>query len=117
MIKNILTNKCPNCGEGKIFKNSNIYFNFRKAEMNESCPKCGFKNRKEPGFFYGAMYVSYGLTVGQGILTYLIASLFFSERFDLRIIWVIALVLILLSSFNMRISRILWIYLFKEYRN
>ncbi|UJH66387.1 DUF983 domain-containing protein [Allomuricauda sp. SCSIO 65647] len=116
MIKNILTNKCPRCGKGRIFKNPNIYFNFGKPEMNESCPKCGFKNHKEPGFFYGAMYVSYGLTVGQGIMTFLVASPFFAERFDLRIIGVIALVLILLSSFNMRISRILWLYLFKSYK-
>ncbi len=85
--------------------------------MNNRCSNCGFNYQKEPGFFFGAMYVSYGLAVAQGILTYLIASQFFSERFDLRIIWIIALVLILLSSFNMRISRILWIYLFKEYRN
>ncbi|WP_420322229.1 DUF983 domain-containing protein [Flagellimonas sp.] len=114
MIKNILTNKCPKCSKGKIFKESNIYFNFNRPKMHENCPNCGFKYQKEPGFFFGAMYVSYGLTVAQGITTFLIASPFFEERFDLRIIAIIALVLVLLSSFNMRISRILWIYFFKK---
>ena len=116
MLKNILTNKCPSCGKGMIFKETNIYFNFRRPQMHSQCPYCDFKYNEEPGFFFGAMYVSYGLTVAQGIATFLIASPFFEERFDLGIVGVIAVVLILLSSFNMRLSRILWIYLFKEYR-
>ncbi len=115
MIKDILTNKCPHCGKGRIFNEANIYFNFSRPKMNEYCPNCGFNYQKEPGFFFGAMYVSYGLTVAQGIITYLIASTFFEEKFDLRIIGIIAGILLLLSSFNMRLSRILWIYLFKNY--
>ena len=116
MLKDILSNKCPHCGKGRIFKETNIYFNFRRPQMYGQCPNCGFNYNKEPGFFFGAMYVSYGLTVAQGIATFLIASPFFEERFDLGIVGVIAVVLVLLSSFNMRISRILWIYLFEEYR-
>ncbi|MEX0288378.1 MAG: DUF983 domain-containing protein [Flavobacteriaceae bacterium] len=84
--------------------------------MNEHCYACGFKFNKEPGFFFGAMYVSYVLTVAQAIFTYVIASFFFEERFDLRIIGIIAFVLVLLSSFNTRISRIIWIYIFRNYR-
>ncbi len=116
MIKNILTNKCPNCGKGKIFNETNIYLNFRRPKMNNRCPNCGFNFQKEPGFFFGAMYVSYGLAVAQGILTYFIANPFFEERFDVRIVGIIATVLILLSSFNMRIARIIWLYLFSSYR-
>ncbi len=116
MLYHILTNKCPNCKEGKIFRENNIYFNFFRPKMNENCPECGIGYHKEPGFFIGAMYISYGLTVAQGIITYFIASFFFAERFDLRIIGIIALVIILLSSFNMRMARILWLYLFKDYR-
>ncbi|WP_231891085.1 DUF983 domain-containing protein [Flavobacterium succinicans] len=83
--------------------------------MNTHCSNCNYKFEKEPGYFFGAMYVNYGISVAQGILTYLIAHLFFTERFDLRMIPIIAVVLISLSPFNIRLSRILWIYLFKNY--
>jgi hypothetical protein len=37
------------------------------------------------------MYVNYGLTVAQGIATYVLLNFFFKETFDLRIIPIIAL--------------------------
>jgi hypothetical protein len=37
------------------------------------------------------MYVNYGLTVAQGIATYVLAQFFFQRDFDLRIIPIIAL--------------------------
>ncbi len=114
MLLKILNNKCPNRNRGSIFEEKNIYFNFRRPRMNKRCNECELKYSPEPGFFFGAMYVSYGLTVLQGIITFLIARLFFEKMFDPRIIGIIAVVLVLLSSFNMRISRILWIYLIRK---
>lgn len=83
--------------------------------MNEHCPHCNYKFQKEPGYFFGAMYVNYGLTVAQGIATYVIAHFFFKETFDLRIIPIIMAVIIALTPFNLRFSRLLWIYMFKNY--
>jgi hypothetical protein len=60
------------------------------------------------------MYVNYGLTVAQGIATYVIAQFFFRETFDLRIIPIIAVVIIAMASI-IRLSRLLWIYMFKNY--
>jgi hypothetical protein len=31
--------------------------------MNEACPVCGLKFGREPGYFLGAMYISYPLSV------------------------------------------------------
>jgi uncharacterized protein (DUF983 family) len=114
-IAHILNNDCPHCLEGKVFKEKNIFFNIGFPKMNEYCSHCHFKFEKEPGYFFGAMYVNYGLTVAQGIATYFIAQFFFKEAFDLRIIPVIAVVIVALSSFNIRFSRLLWIYMFKNY--
>lgn len=83
--------------------------------MNQYCPHCQYKFEKEPGYFFGAMYVNYGLTVAQGIATYLIAQQFFTELFDLRIIAIIGLVILSMAPFNIRLSRLLWIYMFKNY--
>jgi uncharacterized protein (DUF983 family) len=114
-IVHILNNDCPNCHNGKVFNEKNIFFNLGFPKMNEYCSHCDYKFEKEPGYFFGAMYVNYGLTVAQGIATYLIAHLFFKETFDLRMIPIIAGTIIVLSPFNIRFSRLLWIYMFKNY--
>lgn len=114
-LTHILSNECPVCHKGKVFKDKNILLNFGFPKMNETCSQCHYKFQKEPGFFFGAMYVNYGLTVAQGIATYCIAQFFFEKTFDLRIIPIIAAVIILFTSFNLRFSRLAWIYMFKDY--
>ena len=114
-LVHILNNECPNCHQGKIFDEKNIFFNIGFPKMNKNCSHCQFKFEKEPGYFFGAMYVNYGLTVAQSIATYVIAQFFFTETFDLRIIPIIAVVIIAMASFNIRLSRLLWIYMFKNY--
>ena len=45
---------CPVCRSGRIFAGS--------LKMNETCPSCGAKFEREPGFFLGSIYINYGLT-------------------------------------------------------
>lgn len=115
MIRKILSNKCPNCNKGQIYSKKNIYFNFFSNKMNKKCNNCGYKFEKEPGFFFGAMYVSYALGIAEGIAVFLLGRLFFDSLYDMRIIFWIGLTLLLLSSFNMRFSRIIWIYLMRKF--
>jgi len=114
-IVHILNNDCPHCLQGKVFKEKNIFLHIGFPKMNEYCPHCNNKFEKEPGYFYGAMYVNYGLTVAQSIATFTIAQFFFTENFDLRIIPIITVVIIAMASINIRLSRLLWIYMFKNY--
>jgi len=109
LLKSLIKHKCPNCKTGNIFSNKSV-LSFGK--MNSSCPHCKLQYHVEPGFFYGAMYVSYILTVTEGIITYLVGQFFFEKAFDLRIIPYIIGVIILLSTTNFKLSRVLWIYLF-----
>jgi len=113
-IVHILKNECPNCHKGKVFKDKSL-FAFGFPKMNDHCSHCHTKFSKEPGYFFGAMYVNYGLNVAQGILTYFMARPFFTEPFDLRIFPIIAFVLVAMTFFNIRLSRLLWIYMFKNY--
>ena len=46
--------RCPACGRGRIFRG--LFF------TEESCPECGLKVQREPGFFLGSIYINYGLT-------------------------------------------------------
>jgi len=109
LLKHLIKYKCPNCKKGNIF-NSKSIFSFGK--MNPSCPECSLKYYVEPGFFYGAMYVSYALAVAESIVTYIICQFFFEKTFDLLIIPYIIAVILLLSTTNYKLSRVLWIYLF-----
>lgn len=116
-IRKILNNECPNCDQGKVFKDKSFFFSLGFPKMYDRCYSCDFKFEKEPGFFVGAMYVSYALSVGEAIITFFIAQQFFDKLFDLRIIIVVAAVLMLLMFFNIRLSRIIWTYLFKNASN
>ena len=68
--------KCPHCHEGDFFKSSNPYNLRSMSEANETCPNCGRKILIEPGFYYGAMYVSYALGVAHIIAFLVIRALF-----------------------------------------
>lgn len=116
-LKHILNNDCPNCSQGKVFKENSIFFKFKFPKMNKYCLHCNYKFEKEPGYFFGAMYVNYGLSVAQGIATYVIAHFFFTATFDLRMIPIIMSTMLAFSPFNIRLSRLLWIYMFKNYSN
>ena len=54
-LRSILHQRCPECGEGAIF--SSLF------RMNSTCPHCGLKYERGPGYFTGAMYFSYGMGI------------------------------------------------------
>ena len=68
----------------------------------------------EPSFFYGAMYVSYALTVGISISTFTIATLLFDLSY-IESLAPILIMLILTAPVTLRFSRIIWINIFVSY--
>ncbi|MEC4005710.1 DUF983 domain-containing protein [Flavobacterium sp. SUN052] len=113
-LVHILKNECPNCNKGKVFSD-NFFFSLGFPKMNKHCSNCNFKFEKEPGYFFGAMFVNYAITVGEALITFFISSLFFEKTFDFRVLYIIGFVILLLASFNIRLSRMIWIYAFKNY--
>lgn len=114
-IYSILFNKCPKCHEGDFMEEKNM-FNLRKAfKMNVNCSKCNLKYMMEPSFYYGAMYVTYGLTVGISIVTFIIATLLFNLSL-LQSFIPIVVVLVLTAPISLRFSRIIWINIFVHYK-
>ncbi len=58
-----LTFKCPSCREGSLYENPGLY-TFEKMSVNKkTCSHCGADLQPEPGFYFGAAYVSWALTV------------------------------------------------------
>jgi uncharacterized protein (DUF983 family) len=67
--------KCPKCRVGEIY--ASPMYSFSGQKMHTKCLHCGMTYEREPGYFYGAMYVSYAfivaelvaLAVGTSVLT------------------------------------------------
>lgn len=110
----LLEAKCPRCREGRIFKNSG--FNYLKYhETNTNCPSCGLQFEKEPGFFTGAMYISYMLNVAMIVILGLMVF-FIGHNPDLWIYYTTVFPVILLAvPFVFRYSRVLMLYLFGDF--
>jgi hypothetical protein len=59
----MLSHKCPVCGDASIYKNPSIYTFVKLGDMHKECPVCHANLVPETGFYFGAAYVSWGLTV------------------------------------------------------
>ena len=77
-LYSILKGKCPRCNEGAFFKYNVTFTPSKVTKLHENCSKCNLKYMIEPSFFYGAMYVNYGITVAISISTFLVAKLIFN---------------------------------------
>jgi hypothetical protein len=82
--------------------------------MHESCSCCGEKFEKEPGYFFGAMYVSYALMVGWFIITWAANSFLIEAGTGAYLAFVISTI-ILFMPLTFRISRLLWLNFFVSF--
>ena len=73
-LYSILTGTCPKCHEESMYLEKNPYKLNDLYKMNDTCSHCHIQYLIEPSFFYGAMYVSYGLTVGIGVAIFVISN-------------------------------------------
>ncbi len=82
--------------------------------MNESCEVCGLRYEKEPGTFYGAMYVSYGFSVAMVVILF-VATLVLGNDPPLWAYFTIIIPTLILSTpIFFRYSRMIWLYFFSD---
>jgi uncharacterized protein (DUF983 family) len=106
-------NVCPQCGQGSFFKHP-VSFDYRKwSMMNESCGNCGLSFQQEPGFYFGAMYVSYAINVLIMMLIWGITYMTFPDDYS---IWLHVLAAasggLIFTPWTFRWSRLVWIGFF-----
>lgn len=87
--------------------------------MHRDCPECGQPTEIEVGFYYGTGYVSYALTVGLSVASFVAWYLFIGMSVDDNrfFYWLgfNAVLLIVLQPYFMRLSRTLWLSFFVKY--
>jgi len=108
IVQSILQMKCPRCRKGNLFETTT--FSFQKSfDMPKRCNKCNQNYEPEPGFYYGAMFISYTISgfFCLGTLGLLILGFDFSIGGAFAIL---LLILAILFVWFYRISRSLWIH-------
>ena len=113
-LYSIFTGTCPVCQSESMYESSNPYNLSKATSMNERCSNCGTKYKIEPSFFYGAMYVSYGLGVAIAVAAFIISFYFLSLE-KLTSFFIILGTLVVLMPINLRLSRNIWINFFMSY--
>ena len=107
----LLALRCPRCHEGPLFTHSS--YNLSKfSDMPAHCPVCNQAYEPEPGFYWGAMFISYGFTVAifvtSGVLLYWLAG---DPSLWVYIVTV-SLAALVTMPLVLRYSRALMLYLF-----
>ena len=106
----ILNHKCPRCRVGDIFRFSLLQKPTKFAATYKNCPHCSLQYEREPGFFFGAMYVSYAMTMGILLGTAFILYTFFGDPELIVYIIAVPVVVLLFLPVVFRYSRTLFLY-------
>jgi uncharacterized protein (DUF983 family) len=115
ILYSVFANKCPRCHQGKVLSCSNPMAISKIIDTEPSCSNCGLKYEKEPGFFYGAMYVSYGLTSGIFIVMFILDLTVFHMDTTPFAILIVSIILVTFP-FVTRWARVLWLNFFFRYQ-
>ena len=113
-LYSILTGSCPKCQEESMYVDPNPYNLKNIYTMHDNCSHCGLHYQIEPSFFYGAMYVSYGLNVGLSIATFVVSYLILESSIKTSFI-AIVVANILLFPFVLRWARNIYINMFVSF--
>jgi uncharacterized protein (DUF983 family) len=102
LLARALRLRCPRCGSGRLFR--------KWFAMHQRCADCGLRFEPAPGYYLGAIYISYGLTAVLLIVSYLVLhnGLELSNQ-QLSLPMLLICVLVPLSIF--RHARALWLAL------
>jgi uncharacterized protein (DUF983 family) len=97
----VLRQRCPRCYEGAVFGGL--------LAMREECPACGLRFGREPGYFTGAMYISYTLGLFAAIPVMVVLLVIATP------VWLViaapAALLLVLAPLTFRYSRVIWMHL------
>lgn len=107
-ISSIFKLKCPKCGKGDLFCNKNVYQYKGFFDMPKNCSNCNQDFEIEPGFYYGAMYVSYALTIALTVSVFV--AMVVLNVFNIKWFLVIDFLVLLIGlPYIFKISRSLWL--------
>lgn len=78
--------------------------------MYELCPHCKLRYEIEPGYFIGAMYVSYAISGGIALVLGFGLFYFAGDPEGWVYAAVVALTMVVIAPINFRLSRVIWLH-------
>lgn len=79
-------------------------------EMYELCPHCGLRFEVEPGYFTGAMYVSYAISGGFALVLGFMLFYLAGDPDGWVYAVVVAPFMVVIAPVNFRVSRVVWLH-------
>lgn len=114
-LYSILYFKCPQCHEGDFFKST--AYNLKKiGELHDKCQECNHRYSKEPGFYFGAMYVSYAFGIAIFVSIYLANIILNINASILNVFLMVALFILLGTPYLFHLSKITWANIFTHFK-
>ncbi|RIA08868.1 uncharacterized protein DUF983 [Flavobacteriaceae bacterium MAR_2010_72] len=113
-LYSIFKGACPKCHEESMYTTKNPYILTDTLKINDHCSNCKTKYRLEPSFFYGSMYVSYGVGIAFAVAAFVISYFGFEASLNITFISIIG-TLVVFGPVITRVSRNIWINLFMHY--
>lgn len=113
-LYSILTGTCPKCHEESMYMHTNPYVISQLFKMHERCSNCQTKYKIEPSFFYGSMYVSYGVGIIFAAVAFGISFIVLNTSLTKAFI-AIVITMIVFMPVIIRLSRNIWINIFMSY--
>jgi uncharacterized protein (DUF983 family) len=110
-LHSITRELCPSCKKGAIFRGPLLR---TYLSMHERCPHCGLKYDREPGYFLGALYFSYALSIPPVLALVLFLWWLTNWRFDIVILAAFVAYLPLVPAMT-RFARVLWLHLDRHF--
>ncbi len=98
----LILQRCPRCRDGPMFKSLTV--------VNDPCPVCGLQFEREPGYFTGALYVSYALGIAILIPLFFLFKWLLTGWSDIAVATISLLPYLPLTMLVYRYSRVIWVY-------
>lgn len=114
-LTSILCLHCPKCRTGSLFQSGKISRPGSLFSMQPACMHCKQSFEPEPGFYFGAMFISYGINTALFIGSW-VALMFIYPDYSLSmLLGILAVVVILSLPLSFRLSRSIWLALFVRF--
>ncbi len=107
--------KCPRCNQGEFFESSNPYNLKKVGDFKEKCSHCDLKYSPEPGFYYGAMYVSYGLGIALFVSIWVAITVLHPNYSLNQLFTILGVSLVVAGPYLYALSKTIWANLFFKY--
>ena len=115
-LYSIIKFKCPYCQEGEFYKSRNPYNFSSMSEHRDTCENCNKKLSIEPGFYFGAMYISYSFGIAH-IVSFVVAKYVLDFEMEFwNFIILVASSLLAVTPLYYALSKIIWANLFMNYK-